>query len=462
MKRILTNISAITFVALFVACTQDEEVLTNVEAAASRAEATIDNMKVKEPTTLDLLETYIKKVKFSGKDAPSYTLTPYEYEGDTVIYVANYEKGWELLSTDERTPIVLVSSEAGSYNEDEMPESVKTYIASIAEEVAASKKVENKDNKQHEDWKIIHKRNDEAKTRSGIEDYLGQGYWMLISSTPVSYSTDSIDHLTNTHWHQGYPFNEFVPYYGSYHSNAGCGPIAVGQLLKFYSDNVTGCQNWLIPMPPADSNQYPSLYNPSTNTYTYTNYGFGMVGLEPGGPGNSCPRAAYFVGYLGSRMNANYSNGKGTVRNDSIVSAVNDYISDPFIMENMNFVKVLSILGSGYPVLTTATTSSNGSDGHAFLIDKYVTDYTRYALVYAWVGTDIYGEPMNTYDEWGNVTSWVYSKTEYQTTGYSKISMNWCEDVLAYNDLRFSVYDTDWVVDTKHYKYNKKIYHNHY
>ena len=89
MKRILTNISAITFVALFVACTQDEEVLTNVEAAASRAEATIDNMKVKEPTTLDLLETYIKKVKFSGKDAPSYTLTPYEYEGDTVIYVAN-------------------------------------------------------------------------------------------------------------------------------------------------------------------------------------------------------------------------------------------------------------------------------------------------------------------------------------------------------------------------------------
>ena len=33
MKRYLTKITAITSIALFVACTQDEEVLTNVEAA---------------------------------------------------------------------------------------------------------------------------------------------------------------------------------------------------------------------------------------------------------------------------------------------------------------------------------------------------------------------------------------------------------------------------------------------
>lgn len=215
-------------------------------------------------------------------------------------------------------------------------------------------------------------------------------------------------------------------------------------------------------MPPAYSYLYPSLYNPSTNTYTYTNYGYGMVALEQGGPGSSCPRAAYFVGYLGNRMNANYSNGKGSVKNDSIKNAINDYISYPFIIESMNFVKVLSILKDGYPVLATATESSYGENGHAFLIDKYVTDYTRHALVYAWVGTDIYGEPMNTYDEWGNVTSWVYSKTEYQTTGYSRISMNWGDYDTSYNNLKFSVYDTNWVVGTHNYKFNKKIFHNDY
>lgn len=459
MKRDLTKIAAIISIALFVACTQDEEVLTNMEAAASRAEATIDNIKFKEPTTLDLLETYIKKVKFTGKDTPSYTLTPYEYEGDTVIYVANYEKGWELLSTDERTPIVLVSSETGSYNEDEMPESVKTYIASIAEEVAASKKVENKDNKQHEDWKIIHKRNDEAKTRSGIEDYLGTGYWMLISSTPVSYSTDSIDHLVQTHWHQDSPYNIFVPYYNGNHSNVGCVPIAVGQLLKYYSDK-DGTQ-WNIPRPPSNSSQYENLYNPITNKYTYTNFGNGMYLLELNGV--FCPYAAYFVGFLGEAMSGDYTNGLGTVSSTHMLSTVNYYFSNHhFIMEDMDFPKVLSILAEGYPVLAKASTGANGSGAHAFLIDKYVKNITRYALVYAWVGTDIYGEPMNTYDEWGNVTSWMYSKTEYQNTVYSKISMNWGADSITLDDLKFSVFDTDWFVATSHFQYNKKIFHNYY
>jgi len=59
MKRNLIKIAAITSIALFGACTQNEEVLTNVYKVATRAEATIDNMMVKEPTTTDLLETYI-------------------------------------------------------------------------------------------------------------------------------------------------------------------------------------------------------------------------------------------------------------------------------------------------------------------------------------------------------------------------------------------------------------------
>ena len=179
--------------------------------------------------------------------------------------------------------------------------------------------------------------------------------------------------------------------------------------------------------------------------------------------GSPCPRAAYFVGYLGESMGADYSEGKGTVTSTQMLSTVNYFFNNHhFIMVNMDFPKVLTILGDGYPVLSTASTASNGSGKHAFLIDKYVTNNTRYALVYAWVGTDIYGEPMNTYDEWGNVTSWVYSKTEYQTTGYSVISMNWGEGNNQWDNLKFSVYNTDWVVGSFHYKYNKKIYHNYY
>ena len=465
MRRNLIKITAITSIALFVACSQDEEVLTNVEAA-SRAEATIDNIKVIEPTTLDLLETYIKKVKFTGKDAPSYTLTPYEYEGDTVIYVANYEKGWELLSTDERTPIVLVSSETGSYNVDEMPESVKTYIASIAEEVAASKKVENKDNKQHEDWKIIHKRNDETKTRSGLDDYLGTGYWMLVSTTPVSSSTDSIGHLTQTKWHQENPFYIFTPYYtiGNYtvHCPVGCAPVAVGQLIKYYFDKDSTL--WYIPKPPIDENMFESLYNSVTNTYTFTNFQYNMIGLENYAilPIVKCPNAAYFLGYLGELMNTTYSSDESSTTQANMLNAVNTFIAPDFIQDNISRVKVVSIIDSGYPVLSTVSENPNGSGKHAYLIDKYLHTTIQWASLYAWVGTDIYGNPMNTYDQYGNVTSWVYSKTEYEYTSTYKISMNWGFEDASLNDLKFSIYDTDWVVGPYDYKYNKKIFHNDY
>lgn len=463
MKMKWMKTAAIASVMIFVACTQEDVLVSVVEESVTRADATLDKMNVKEPSILDLLETYINKVKFAGKDTPFYTLTPYEYEGDTVMYVANYENGWDLLSTDERTPIVLVSSETGSYNEDELPESVRTYIASMIEEVAVTKKIESKDFKQHEDWKIIHKRNDEAKTRSGIEDYLGEGYWMLVSTTPVSSSTDSIDHLVQTHWHQGTPYNRFTPYYtsGGYtaHCDVGCGAVAVGQLLDYYymKDYIL----WSIPMPPLYEYMFESLYNPTTNKYTFTNFGYGMSSFETSG--SSRPKIAYFLGYLGDLMNTNYSGSQSSTTNANILNGVNNFMTDIFVMESFNFSKVINILNTGYPILTTVKSNSNGTGGHALLIDKYVNTITTYALLYAWVGTDIYGNPMNTYDEWGNVTSWVYSKTEYQNNSYYKISMNWGEgSSVSYDDLKFSVFDTDWHVGSYHYQYDKKIFHNYY
>ncbi|MBR1942021.1 MAG: C10 family peptidase [Bacteroidaceae bacterium] len=463
MKTYLWKSISFMFVALFITCTQDDGVVSEVEETHTRAE--ISESQLYKPSTLGLLKTYIEKVKFADKKSGTqYSLKPYEFEGDTVMYVANYENGWDLLSTDEHTPIVLVSSETGSYNEDELPDAIKTYIASTAEEVAAFKKEGNADLKRHEDWEMLYKPVTKANTRSGIEDYLGTGYWMLVSTTPVSYSTDSIDHLVQTHWHQTTPYNRFAPYYtsGGYtlHCNAGCAPVAVGQLLKFYADNDGTL--WSIPMPPANENLFESLYNSVTNKYLFTNFGYGMNALEPSGANR--PRTAYFLGYLGEIMNTVYTSSESTTTKENILNALDSFfVAKNFVMENMNFSKVISILSSGYPVLSTVTSGSNGSGGHALLIDKYVKDSTRYALIYAWVGTDIYGEPMNTYDEWGNVTSWVYSKTEYQTNSYYKISMNWGEGTsVSYDDLKFSVFDTDWFAYPDHYQYNKKIYHNNY
>ena len=51
-----------------------------------------------EPAIVKDLRNYISQIKLQGKQArvlTSYTLTPYIYKEDTIMYIANYEDGWE-------------------------------------------------------------------------------------------------------------------------------------------------------------------------------------------------------------------------------------------------------------------------------------------------------------------------------------------------------------------------------
>ena len=67
------------------------------------------------------ISNYITKIKpgntstFS-KASNNYSLTPYIYKGDTIMYIANYTSGWELYSADQRTPLIMASSETGSFD----------------------------------------------------------------------------------------------------------------------------------------------------------------------------------------------------------------------------------------------------------------------------------------------------------------------------------------------------------
>ena len=46
----------------------------------------------------------------------SSMLEPYVMDGDTVAWIANYDEGWELLSNDRRSPLVLARSESGRFS----------------------------------------------------------------------------------------------------------------------------------------------------------------------------------------------------------------------------------------------------------------------------------------------------------------------------------------------------------
>ena len=85
-------------------------------------EATIEY--VKKNTTFDNVTDYVHFAKNGGNRSRSTamnSITPYLNEnGDTIAYIANYDEGWEVLSNDRRTSMVLASSEKGSFNLDEI------------------------------------------------------------------------------------------------------------------------------------------------------------------------------------------------------------------------------------------------------------------------------------------------------------------------------------------------------
>ncbi len=45
-----------------------------------------------------------------------FSLTPYIINGDTLLYIAQYENGWEIYSASKATNMVLFSSEEGNFD----------------------------------------------------------------------------------------------------------------------------------------------------------------------------------------------------------------------------------------------------------------------------------------------------------------------------------------------------------
>lgn len=73
---------------------------------------TSDITKIKHTSLLSIDEA--KEYVFHNKNNRSVdTFEPYVVDGDTLLYVVNYEKGWQLISSDKRTENILAYSDEG-------------------------------------------------------------------------------------------------------------------------------------------------------------------------------------------------------------------------------------------------------------------------------------------------------------------------------------------------------------
>lgn len=185
------------------------------------------------------------------RSTSKFSLTPFILNGDTLLYIAQYENGWEIYSASKCANMILFSSEEGKFdiNSPSFPENLRFLITENAKEIREISK--KRPGYIHPSWKnvelldkevlkedIYAKENGNARFKVNETD-LPPGKWVQIGYEIVDRNTITSPKLIKTKWGQTRPWNIYAKYGLSIETGekvqcvAGCTPVAVAQYLYF-------------------------------------------------------------------------------------------------------------------------------------------------------------------------------------------------------------------------------------
>lgn len=433
----------------FAACQGQTDDITQMSTKDSQ-----EVMTVEQNITVNILASHFggySKDKKNTRAEGAYTLTPYVDKGDTLLYVAQYEDGWELCSANTAAPMILFSSEKGVFNmeDPDMPTLMKEMILEYAEGIRNIPKGKLKADvswgaaaitkEQLDNGLITTNRNGRRVVVKPTD--LPPGNWVLIDQEEIEEDSYVSPKLIETQWGQRDPFNRYAKCVKDVNGNivrtvAGCVPVAIGQYEYFthFKENVP-------------------LYSVTEATpisggmdYTFSgqsSYIWNEMAKTKNDAGSEA--VALLLGQIGRDTYANYKEDGTNVYPPDEEYYLNNVYGNIFVTDNMNYTYVKNSLIKGYPVLATALSNkkTNGTYinqvGHMFIIDQYktTTHSTKYTYGYlrdygddgdgdgeSGGGDDPYED--NERDDSGNVTGYAYYD-EVIVYDYSEdfISMNW-------------------------------------
>ena len=313
--------------------------------------------------------------------------------GEPLMFVVNFEdnKGYVIMSATKNMPAILAYSEEGNFDESYFNTGMSIYIDEFKYDI---KKVLNKDIdslriKYALSWSLFEQQNTEinASTRSAVGDkrrkevmkWEGLGYECfplshlsahigsseanniingLCNNTNTSYDCMSSAilligvgtvskevRLMQTAWdHHVAPYNVDAP-----NGKAGCWPIAIAQLMKYY-------------------------HHP--NTYKWNN-----ISVNP----NNNADFNYFIKDVRAKCNVIYlPSGTGTTASDAVY-ALNNYFqynatSYSFTASESSYSIIKASLDNQNPVLMRGATSDGL--GHAWVAHGYKERYYEIGIAY--------------------------------------------------------------------------------
>ncbi|MBQ3070566.1 MAG: C10 family peptidase [Tidjanibacter sp.] len=410
-----------------------------------------------QPNSPNGIKRAVKSVEAKGPNADV-----------TLMYVVNYDKGWEILSADKRAQPVLAFSDGGEFSFETANPGEKVWLEGLAcdvlnlrtaDKALQSRAAENNPNVGF--WRGLELRKkmmeEELEMMTRIElpdsitlppltplpdmpDYPEHGHWELTGTTTESVPVDTVNHMTQTRWYQKYPWNYYCPLENGQRTIAGCVAIAAAQMLYYLHNKIGHPQSALLE--PSFYEEYPN-YNDSTIWNVMGHRWIGTIGVEE-------LSAARLIRDVGAKAEVEYgiSNSGGAYTSDMPVKVFQPYgISCAFADYAVSTVK--SSLRQGMPVYMTAY-SEPLSGGHAFIIDGYIRYKTVTTYEYSW----FYDEEFAA----NNPIDKVLPRYEYRDgpADIQYICMNWG----WYDDIdNYTWYGmwSDWSTTTGTYRYLKEM-----
>ena len=352
-------------------------------------------------------------------------LTPFVLDGDTVMYISNYDEGWEVFSNDPRVPMVLMKSEKGNFYPTDLNDNTpfEGLFKNTAEYLSMIKKSEIEPTDTiNSEWMacgLSTLGNDWRNNISNIGNT--EYYWKLVGATTPEYRYELLEPIggrLKTKWHQDYPYNIYTPLKtNGLHSAVGCVAIALGQYFYFthYKDNkptetVTRAQ-----------------YNETSNTYTFSELSSTKWDLFPTTENNKIDYvfSPIFLGWIGATIGMEYGEkeSSSSLLNKIVLDFFNSQTQLNASTEKYTKKYVIELLSKGYPVIIQAE-YSNSNKGHAWLIDHYESEICTYSEYYIYVNDPLDPAPNPDEEENEEDDLWSHPSIERIREVYGDVNID--------------------------------------
>lgn len=395
MKKICLSMLLLTTI---VSCTQtDYEVELEVEDLSGKSLSITRATTLQDIDSLALRDSVYEEFFVSYQDAWTYAamhsneekvldaIVPMGDDVDTLMYLIQYENGWDIIAADKRGPLVVAMSESGRFASNDTLPGFQTYLEVQKLYLKSMRYVT--DNNSASDaylfWSMVTPQNS-PKSR-----VTGSGYWEMYDSESETTTAES-GHMLQTKWGQHYPWDVFVPYNTESSGErcaVGCVPVAGAQML-YYLHNEIGLPQNMYTSGGCTGNNNSYSYSFSNPTATAWE---NMALTQYDNNTSRTNQAALLMAYVGCHIDTEYGTSSGAKTEDLVSLFSSLGISSTY--EDYNSSTAWNSLRNDMPVIVDAYLENdkilgiinNYKGGHAWVMDGWKTVTTRTTCYYGWV-----------------------------------------------------------------------------